>query len=539
MAPSNLLYTPPLTFHADVAQALAAGGHDAVLVVGPAPLSTSAGAAGALSEAIALAERADATLRGERPAATLVPARELPGGRLVLSTIGAEPSWEQDVRLFAAAAQAAILRALSAGARRPLLLVFADETDARFARAAEVAALGALAALWEPLEVRWGAERAPRVDALSLVASDNDRAAIERAVALERSRIVARDICGTEPEMMAPEGMARYCEQVFAGTAVKVEVIRDQATIERDFPLVAAVGRASLPVERHHARIIKLTYEGEGPIERTILIAGKGLTYDTGGADLKTDGHMAGMSRDKGGAGSAAGLLRACAEKQPRGVRVVALLGAVRNSIGSHSFVSDEIIRSHAGVRVRIGNTDAEGRLVLADLLAHLREIAESAPSPTLFSIATLTGHAALAHGPYTAIVENGAALRSRVTEAIAQAGELLGDPIERTRIRPEDYAFVAGKSAAEDVISCNSLPSSRTPRGHQFPAAFLDIVSGLRAANRKRPAPIGFVHVDIAGSGVANGSWASGTPTGAPVLAMAEGLGLLLKQHAHRATLC
>jgi leucyl aminopeptidase len=398
-------------------------------------------------------------------------------------------------------------------------------TDGRYARALEVAVLGALGALWEPLEVRWNQARLPRLNALGIVGQGLD---LERITTLERARVVARDICGTEPELMAPEGMARYCEQIFAGTPVRVEVLRDQTALQRDYPLIGAVARASDPVERHHPRVIRLTYEPTGPVNRTLFFAGKGLTYDTGGADLKVDGHMAGMSRDKGGAGAVAGLLQVCAERRPSGVRVVALIGAVRNSIGSNAFVTDEIITARSGLRVRIGNTDAEGRLVLADLLADLLGHASHAPSPALFSIATLTGHAAVAFGPYTGLVPNGVAEHTtNLAAQIQKAGEAVGDPIERSRIRPEDYAFIAPRTAAEDTVSCNSLPSSRTPRGHQFPAAFLDLVSGLRA-QEKAGGGKPFVHVDIAGSALAQGSWASGIPTGAPVLALAEALGLV-----------
>jgi leucyl aminopeptidase len=496
--------------------------HDAVVVIGPGPLSTSAPAA--LRDAIAAAEKADATLGEGRAAVAVVPAREAPGGRLVLATTGNVSSWEVDVRAFTAAAAAGVTRASAAGAKRPLLVVQAPDGDARYARAAEAALLGAAQASWDPLEVRHDGERPARIEQVT-VAADVD---VERLSTLERGRIVARDVCGTEPESMAPEGMARYCERAFAGTAVKVEVLRDQALLARGYPLIAAVARASMPVERHHPRVIKLVYEPVDAVTRTIVLAGKGLTYDTGGADLKTDGHMAGMSRDKGGAAAVAGLLRVVAERKPKGVRVIGLLGAVRNSIGSDSFVTDEIIRSRAGVRVRIGNTDAEGRLVLADLLAALREEIEGAPSVTLLSVATLTGHAALAVGPYTALVENGQSRVRGIGDAIQRAGDAIGDPIERSTLRAEDYAFVAGKSAAEDVLSCNSLPSSRTPRGHQFPAAFLDIVSGMRAYEQRKPRELAFLHVDIAGSAVAAGNWQTGTPTGAPVLALAEGLGLL-----------
>ena len=530
MPPSALLQLVTPVAHAELAGAMAEGAHDALLVVGPAPLS-QAGLSALVADLLAGLERSDAALLSDRPVVVCAPSAAAPGGRVVVATTGGLLSWETDARAYGFAASAAVSRALSAGARRPLLLVAEPTGDARYARALEVSLLAALAALWEPLELRWTHERPPRLDALGLFVPHlaEGEALISRVATLERGRIVARDICGTEPEAMAPEGMARYCEEVFAGSGVRVEVLRDQAAITAEYPLIGAVNRACLPIERHHARVIRLEYAGEGPIERTILLAGKGLTYDTGGADLKTDGHMAGMSRDKGGAAAVAGLLRAVSELRPRGVRVIGLLGAVRNSIGSNGFVADEIIRARSGVRVRIGNTDAEGRLVLADLLAKLREEGEQSPDPLALTIATLTGHAALAYGPFTALVENGAARRRRLSEAIERAGDALGDPVERSRLRPEDYAFVAPKSSAEDVISCNSLPSSRTPRGHQFPAAFIDIVSGLRAHNHpRREAPIPFVHVDIAGATVVSGSWATGTPTGAPVVALAEGLGLL-----------
>jgi leucyl aminopeptidase len=523
MTTPSFVGIPPLHLHADLTQALGAGDHDAVLVIGQAPLSSRSLPA-ALQGPVAALEQLDAAIRADRATVALGAAPGLPGGRIILSTTGDLGPLEQDVRVFAAAAAAAVARAISSGARSPLLVV-QGPPEGRYARHLEVAVLGALGALWEPLELRWHHERPLRLASLGVVGQGLD---LDRVAALERSRIVARDICGTEPEMMAPEGMARYCEQVFEGTPVRVEVLRDQAALRRDYPLIGAVARACEPVERHHPRVIRLTYEPAGPVNRTLFFAGKGLTYDTGGADLKVDGHMAGMSRDKGGAGAVAGLLRVCAERQPSGVRVVGLIGAVRNSIGSNAFVTDEIIVARSGLRVRIGNTDAEGRLVLADLLADLLGHADHAPSPALFTIATLTGHAAVAFGPYTGLVPNGIAEHTTsLAGQLQKAGEAVGDPIERSRIRPEDYLFVGPRSAAEDTLSCNSLPSSRTPRGHQFPAAFIDLVSGLRA-QEKAGGGKPFIHVDIAGSALANGSWASGTPTGAPILAFAEALGLV-----------
>src|SRR5262249_37924898 len=153
-------------------------------------------------------------------------------------------------------------------------------------------------------------------------------------LALELGRSLCRDITGTEPERMAPRRVAALCEREFAGTGVDVRVEMDVSA----YPLLAAVARASGVVERHRPCVVRLEYRPEGAVTRTLLLAGKGVTYDTGGADVKTEGAMAGMSRDKGGAGAVAGLVRAAAALKLPGVRIVGLLGLVRNSIGEESY---------------------------------------------------------------------------------------------------------------------------------------------------------------------------------------------------------
>ena len=307
---------------------------------------------------------------------------------------------------------------------------------------------------------------------------------------------------------MAPLRVATLCKEVFAKTGVEVTVETDVS----GYPLLAAVARASNVVERHRPCVIRLTYTPPGKIDRTLILCGKGVTYDTGGADLKTDGAMAGMSRDKGGAAAVAGLLRTVAALALPGVKVIGLLGMVRNSIGEESFVSDEIIRSRAGLRVRIGNTDAEGRLVLADLLSLAKELADGAPDPTLMSIATLTGHVYRAHGPYVGLINNAPSRNRGDTEALDQLGEAWSEPFERSRPRREDYALVAPRGPAEDCVSANRLASVNTPRGHQFPFAFLDVAAGLRGGN------LPFLHLDIAGLAVDPPDWQFGKPTGVPI---------------------
>ncbi|MFT3923556.1 MAG: leucyl aminopeptidase family protein [Myxococcales bacterium] len=446
----------------------------------------------------------------------LVPADGLAGGRLIVAPTGPLTREYDDVRRFAEAARAGLERARDAGARAPLLWV-AKHTG--FPRALEAALLGALAGLWVPLEARESkleGELEP-VELIGVLGGSEEQCRLVSA--LEKGRRLARDLAGTEPERMRPEAFAASCVDAFMDTEVSLRVIDDLDTLSYQYPLLMAVARASLTVERHRPRVIHLEYRGQGPIERTLLLAGKGLTYDTGGADLKVGGHMAGMSRDKGGAAAVAGLMRALAELKPANVRVIGALGVVRNSIGADAFVSDEIITSHAGVRVRIGNTDAEGRLVLADLLSHLRVQALDAIDPHLLSVATLTGHAARAVGPYSILIENAPARQRGVASQVDALGEQWGDPFEISRLRREDFDFIKPRSAADDVLSCNNLPSSATARGHQFPAAFLSVASGLSQHNDSARAPLPFTHIDLGGSGCEGGDWQHGKPTASPVV--------------------
>merc|ERR1719240_831202 len=100
-----------------------------------------------------------------------------------------------------------------------------------------------------------------------------------------------------------------------------------------EYPLLMAVARASIVVERHRPCVVRLAWQGSGLIRQTLCIAGKGVTYDTGGADLKVGGSMAGMRRDKCGAAAAAGFIVACArapKELTKGLHVVVELGCVR-----------------------------------------------------------------------------------------------------------------------------------------------------------------------------------------------------------------
>lgn len=452
--------------------------------------------------------------------ATLVLANDLPGKRLIVSPTGPLHRDYDDVRRVFDAAKSAIVEAKAAGVTKPALIVTGLPADERYKNALEVAFLGACQALWQPLEAReYRGESIEPVTEIHLVGANDAQAKQLNAIAA--GQYAARDLCGTEPERMAPPRFADYCVELFANTSVSVEVIADIDKIESDYPMLGMVARASYTVERHHPRVVKLEYTPTGDVTRTLMFVGKGLVYDTGGADLKVGGFMAGMSRDKGGAASVAGFMKAVADFQPKGVKVIAYLAVVRNSIGSDCFVPDEIVTCREGLKVRIGNTDAEGRLAMGDLLSEMKDLAQSQINPELFTVATLTGHAARAVGPYSAYVENGPARAAKVSRQLADIGDLWADGAELSRSRREDYDFIKPRTLADDVISSNNAPSAITARGHQFPMAFLALVGGLDKHGSDAEQPIPYVHMDIAGSGVEGGDWQHGKPTAATVASL------------------
>lgn len=443
--------------------------------------------------------------------------------RLVYSPTGPLNRDFDDVRAFADAACKGVKRATAAGSTKPLVVLPAKSGN--FKSYDVVTVLGTLHGLYVPLEIREDVpsrkQKVTRLGFANFPATvRNGDKAFALALAIERARIVCRDIGGSDPERMAAPRVAEYVQQVFKNSPVNVEVLADDGRILKEYPLLAAVNRATKGVSRHHCRMIHLTYTPEGPIKKTLFIVGKGVTYDTGGADVKAGGHMAGMHRDKCGAAAVAGFFKVLSELRPKGVKVYGAMAMVRNSIGSECYVSDEIITSRAGVRVRIGNTDAEGRMAMADALCEFKEKALNEVNPRIFTIATLTGHACIAVGDgYSIIMDNGPARSNAVSTTVQAAGDEIGDMFEVSTVRREDFNFVRGPSEYEDLIQCNNEPSSRTPRGHQMPAAFLIKASGLDKHGLDSERPLCYSHIDIAAS---SGPF-PGVPTGAPIAALTQ----------------
>ncbi|PTN54282.1 leucyl aminopeptidase family protein [Stenotrophomonas panacihumi] len=227
-----------------------------------------------------------------------------------------------------------------------------------------------------------------------------------------------RDWVNTPTEDMGPEQLEAAARELASAHGARIEVITGDALLEKNFPTIHAVGRAS-----HRApRLIELHW-GDAAHPRLTLV-GKGVCFDTGGLDLKPADGMRHMKKDMGGAAHAlalAGLVMA------RGlpVQLTLLIPAVENAVGPEAFRPGEVITTRAGISVEIDNTDAEGRLILCDALTYAGE----GKPELILDFATLTGAARIALGPdLPALFAN--------DEAVAQqwiaAGERTRDPVWR-----------------------------------------------------------------------------------------------------------
>ena len=212
-----------------------------------------------------------------------------------------------------------------------------------------------------------------------------DAAQIE---AIAAGEALTRDLINTPASDMGPEELEDAASGLATEFGARFEVTRGEALLEKNFPMIHAVGRAS----DRAPRLIDMSWGDSGP---KLTLVGKGVCFDTGGLDIKPASSMGLMKKDMGGAATVLGLARMImALKLPVQLRV--LIPAVENSIGSNAFRPQDILTSRKGLTVEINNTDAEGRLVLADALAYG---AEEEPD-LMLSMATLTGAARVAVGP-------------------------------------------------------------------------------------------------------------------------------------------
>jgi leucyl aminopeptidase len=200
---------------------------------------------------------------------------------------------------------------------------------------------------------------------------------------------LARDLIHTPANDMGPEALEAAALAVAKKYGARAKVIRGDALLRQNFPLIHAVGRAGPQAPR----LVDFTW---GPARAPkITLVGKGVCFDTGGLDIKPSSAMLMMKKDMAGAATVLGLAQMIMDAKLK-VRLRVLLPIVENSVSSNSFRPGDVYRSRKGITVEIGNTDAEGRLILADALA----LGDDEAPDLICDFATLTGAARVAMGP-------------------------------------------------------------------------------------------------------------------------------------------
>ena len=279
---------------------------------------------------------------------------------------------------------------------------------------------------------------------------------IEPALGEARAVTLVRDLVNTPAEDMGPAALEAVAETLAKAHGATLVVTKGEA-LEREYPMVHAVGRAA---GRSHApRMLHLTWGSEK--DPVVAVVGKGVCFDSGGLDIKPPAGMLLMKKDMGGAAHAlalAGLVMGAGLK----VRLHCLVPAVENAIAGNAFRPGDVLRSRKGLTVEIGNTDAEGRLVLADALTRASE-----EKPELMlDFATLTGAARVALGPDLPALM---ARRDETAEALLAAGKAHDDECWRLPL-PEAYA----EWLKSDIADLNNAPSNGFA-GSSVAGLFLD----------------------------------------------------------------
>lgn len=329
---------------------------------------------------------------------------------------------------------------------------------------------------------------------------------IDRATITADAVHTVRDLVNAPPSDLYPETLADAAVSLAKDAPVTVEVLGEKELRAGGFGGILAVGQGST----RGPRLVKVSYEPIGATKHLALV-GKGITFDTGGLSLKPPTSMIGMKYDMTGAATVLAVALAAA-KLALPLRVTAWLCIAENMPSGAALRPNDVIRIRGGKTVEVLNTDAEGRLVLADGLVAASEEAPDA----IIDVATLTGAASVAMGTRYVGTMGDAELVQRVVAAGTRVGETLWHMPIASELRP---------LLASDIADIANIKPGNTAGGMMIAAAFLrEFVGTTGDGDEKRTIP--WAHLDIAGpannSGNGWGFTAKG-PTGVAIRALIE----------------
>ncbi|MBI1210885.1 MAG: leucyl aminopeptidase family protein [Alphaproteobacteria bacterium] len=298
---------------------------------------------------------------------------------------------------------------------------------------------------------------------------------------LTRAIFLARDLINTPADDMGPPELAKAAIDLAKEVDAKHTVTIGDDLLKHNYPTIHAVGRAAAKAPC----LIDLRWGDEKAPKVTLV--GKGVCFDTGGLDLKGAANMLHMKKDMGGAATVLALASALmAAKTP--IRLRVLIPAVENSVAGNAYHPRDIIKTRAGKTVEVGNTDAEGRLILCDALFE----ADSENPEILIDCATLTGAARVALGPEVQALFS---TNDKLANDIVKAGESVADPIWRLPLwkpyrrmidsKVADFNNVSGGAFGGAIIAAIYLAEFVKPT---TPWAHLDIYASNEKARPGRP---------------------------------------------------
>lgn len=348
-------------------------------------------------------------------------------------------------------------------------------------------------------------EADPLLSSLCLVGvGAKEGRAIERSEQLISSVHYARDLVNGNADEVTPERLAQMARELAkTHPSLKVRVL-DKKQIEKEkMGLLLAVNRGST----REPALIVLEYRGQPSSKELTALVGKGITYDTGGLNLKPTGSMETMKADMAGAAAVLGTLRAAASLHLK-VNLIGVIAATENAIGPDSYKPGDVYVSRSAKSVEIGNTDAEGRLVLADAISYVQDY--FSPS-RIIDLATLTGGIVVALGEEaTGLFCNDDQLAKR----LIGAGERTGERLWRMPLYPEYKETL--KSSIADLKNTGSGRKASSGTAAMFLQQFVQ---------KKVP----WAHLDIAGT-----AFLSEPRLYHPTSATGVGVRLLLSLLAH-----
>ncbi len=292
-----------------------------------------------------------------------------------------------------------------------------------------------------------------------------------------------RDIVNRAPQEINPQTLSHAAQKLANENFLECKILQEDDLAKENMGAMLAVGRASV----HGSTLIHLSYKPANP-KKVVTLVGKGLTYDSGGLSLKAATSMVTMKMDKAGACAVLGIIKAVSELK-LDVEVHAFIGAVENMVGGNAYKPDDILVSRSKTTIEVRNTDAEGRLVLADVLDYAQE---KVKADYIFDFATLTGACMVALGQYTTgLMGHSHKLKHDIGRAGSDSGEMISSlPFNR-------HLKKLLKSEIADISNTASKPYG----GAITAGLFLDRF--IKDENKNK-----WMHFDIAGTAYTETPW-------------------------------